>query len=115
MKRGELVIVDFRSNNPGLGVRPALILQNDNDNGRMSNTIVAQVTTNVKRAHEESQYLIGLSHPDWANSGLRRPSVVNCSNIYTVEQRDVVKVIGALSEATMGEINECLKVVLDIP
>ena len=111
MNRGNLVIIDFRPMNPAFGVRPALILQNDNDNARMRNTIVAQVTTNIRRAHEPAQYLIAPAHPDWAASGLHKPSVINCSNIYTVQQSDIAKVIGSVSEATMQEIHNCLKAV----
>jgi mRNA interferase MazF len=114
MNRGNLVIIDFRSMNPAFGVRPALILQNDKDNARMRNTIVAQVTPNIRRAGEETQYLIDPAHPDWASSGLHKPSVVNCSNIYTVQQNDVAKVIGSLSKGSMQEIHECLKAVFDM-
>ncbi len=114
VKRGDLVIVDFRSVNPSFGVRPALVIQNDVDNGRMSNTIVAQVTTNIRRAAEATQLLIDQHHPDWASSGLHRVSVVNCSNLYTSEQRDIARVIGNLSAGTMKQIDDCLKAALAI-
>jgi mRNA-degrading endonuclease toxin of MazEF toxin-antitoxin module len=39
--RGDVVIVDFRPVHPAAGVRPALVIQNDRDNARMSKTIVA--------------------------------------------------------------------------
>jgi mRNA interferase MazF len=114
VSRGDLVIVDFRSVNPSLGVRPALIVQNDVDNARMSNTIAAQVTTNVRRAAESTQLLIDRQHPDWAASRLHRPSVVNCSNIYTAEQRDIARVIGRLSDATLQQVDTCLKAALGL-
>ncbi len=44
MNRGDVVIVDIRTVNPLAKVRPAVIIQNDRDNGRMSNTILAQIT-----------------------------------------------------------------------
>jgi len=114
MNRGEVVIVDFRSVNPKAGVRPALVVQNDRDNARMSNTIVAQVTTNIRRLSQDTQILIDANHPDWASSGLRRTSVVNCSNVYTIEQSDVARIIGSLSAATMQRIDGCLKAALGI-
>ena len=114
MNRGDLVIVDFRPANPNAGVRPALVVQNDRDNLRMSNTIVAQVTTNIRRRSQDTQILVDTNHPDWASSGLRRPSVVNCSNLYTIEQSDVARIIGSLSVTTMQEVDACLKVALDI-
>ena len=115
MNRGDFVIVDFRPMNPRAGVRPALVVQNDRDNARMSNTIVAQVTTNIRRSAQDTQVLIDSAHPDWIASGLRNPSVVNCSNIYTIEHGDVARIIGSLSPATMRQIDQCLKTVLGIP
>lgn len=114
LHRGDLVIVDFRSVNPSLGVRPALVLQNDADNARMLNTIVAQVTSNVRRAAEPTQLLLDQQHPDWALSGLHRPSVVNCSNIYAVEQKHIARVIGRLSSTTMLRLGECIKTALGL-
>lgn len=109
MKRSDVVIVDFRSLNPALGIRPAIVIQNDRDNARMSNTVVVQVTTNLRRNLEDTQLLIDQSHSDWALSGLRHPSVINCSNIYTVRQSHIAKVIGRLSQGTMIELWKCIQ------
>jgi mRNA interferase MazF len=114
MTRGDIVIVDFRPVNPNAGVRPALVVQNDRDNARMNNTIVAQVTTNVRRAGQDTQILVDANHPDWAASGLRHPSVINCSNVYTIEQRDVARIIGSLSASTVKQIDACLKFALGL-
>ena len=110
--RGRLVIVDFSAVNPNAGVRPALIVQNDLDNARMQNTIVAQVTTNIRRAGNATQFLIDHAHPDWQLSGLMRPSVINCSNLATISQADIRKVIGTLSPATLRQLEACLKAAL---
>jgi mRNA interferase MazF len=114
MNRGDVVIVNFTPMNPAARTRPALIIQNDDDNRRMANTIVAQVTSNISRSHEKTQLLIDATHPDWSISGLRLPSAVNCSNVATIQQADVRQVIGSLSPATMEEIDECLKIALGI-
>ncbi|MEX0725134.1 MAG: type II toxin-antitoxin system PemK/MazF family toxin [Planctomycetaceae bacterium] len=110
--RSDLVIVDFRSTMPTAGVRPALVIQNDVDNQRMTNTIVAQVTTTLHRNLEKTQVPIDTTHPDGFASGLRRPSVINCSNIYTIRPTAVARVVGTLSDATMQEIEACLKAAL---
>ena len=95
-------------------MRPALVVQNDSDNARMNNTVVVQVTTNISRANLPTQLLIDSGHADWTRSGLKHPSVVNCSNIYTIEQADVAKVIGQLSKQTMHQVELCLKSVLNL-
>ena len=62
--RGDVVIVDFRPTNTAAKVRPAVVVQNDRDNARMKNTIIAQITSNVGRALEDTQLLIDQAHPD---------------------------------------------------
>lgn len=114
MRRGDVVVVDFTPTNAAASVRPALVVQNDRDNARMRNTVVAQITSNVRRAGEETQLLIDGSHPDRSASGLRLDSVVNCSNLATIEQQHVTRIIGSLSDATMRQIDECLKAALGI-
>ena len=109
--RGDVVIVDFGEL---AKVRPAVIVQNDRDNRRLSNTIVAQVTSNISRAHEPTQHLVDLGHVDWSVSGLRRPSVINCSNLVCIRQAHVVRSIGKLSADTLLTIDECLKSALGI-
>jgi mRNA-degrading endonuclease toxin of MazEF toxin-antitoxin module len=80
----------------------------------MGNTIVVQVTTSISRSHLDTQRLIEPQHPDWSRSGLRHPSAINGSNIYTIEQADVARTIGSLSEATMQQVNRCLMTALGL-
>lgn len=114
MKRGDVVTVDFSLYDPADKVRPGLIVQNDRDNMRMTKTIVALISTNLRRADEDTQYPIRNSHPDFGASGLYRGSAFNCSNLYTVRQSDISRVIGSLSPATMDEIDACLKAALGL-
>jgi mRNA-degrading endonuclease toxin of MazEF toxin-antitoxin module len=52
MKRGDVVILDHPfSDASGSKVRPALVVQADRDNARLSNTIVALITKNTSRVH----------------------------------------------------------------
>jgi mRNA interferase MazF len=45
MKRGDVVLLDYPySNGSGSKVRPALVIQNDRDNQRLSNTIVVLIS-----------------------------------------------------------------------
>ena len=115
VRHGNVVIVDFIPTQPSAGTRPALVVQNDRDNARMQNTIVAQITSNISRAREVTQLLVDPGHPSWASTGLRYPSVVNCSSLAAIRQQHVVRVIGSLSADLMKEIDECLKAALELP
>ena len=114
MKRGDIIVVDFAAYNPQEKVRPALVVQCDRDNARMSNTIVALITGNVRRAGQPTQLLLDQGRADFKASGLHKDSVVNCSNLVTIRQRDVIQVIGRLSTATMTEIDACMGSALEI-
>jgi mRNA-degrading endonuclease toxin of MazEF toxin-antitoxin module len=61
-----------------------------------------------------TQYLLARTHPDFPGSGLRRDSAVNCSNLYTIRQSDVSRIIGKLSMTTMEQIDACLKAALGL-
>jgi mRNA-degrading endonuclease toxin of MazEF toxin-antitoxin module len=116
MKRGDVVIVDW----PFFGTagsvqskpRPALVVQNDSDNARLTNTILAMITSMTRRSPEPTQLLIDITTPDGQRTGLRQSSVINCVNLLTVEKAKVLATIGELTPALMQKVNDCLKVAL---
>ena len=113
VNRGEVVLVDYPFTTGGAKVRPALVVQNDRDNGRMSNTIVAQISGNTTRVNEATQHLIELAAEPAC--GLARDSALIATNLLTMHQSDVLRVLGSLSAATMAQIDDCLRVALDLP
>jgi len=58
VKRGDVVIVDWPLNSPagirGSKRRPALVVQNDKDNVRLTNTILAMITSVTRRSGERT-------------------------------------------------------------
>jgi mRNA interferase MazF len=112
VRRGDVVLAlyPFAAGRGG-SRRPALVVQNDRDNGQLHNTIVAQITTNLRRAH----LLIERTTPEGQQAGLLHDSVVSCSNLATVYEDRIDRVIGHLSEAVMRRIDACLKAALGLP
>ncbi len=54
VRRGDVVLIDYPfSRGGGAKVRPALVVQNDRDNSRLENTIVAQITSRIDRAEHD--------------------------------------------------------------
>jgi mRNA interferase MazF len=116
VRRGDVVLIDFPfSAGGGAKVRPALVVQNDRDNVRLPNTIVAQITSATRRSLESTQTFISLASVEGQQSGLRQDSVVNCINIATLHESKILRILGALPSAFMTQINACLKVALEIP
>ena len=115
IQRGDVVIIDWPFSGGGGGkARPALVIQNDRDNARLTNTIVAMITSRTHRSSEPTQVLIDVSTPDGQRTGLHRTSVVNCANLFTVEQTKILHTIGKLSVTLMQQVDAALKAALDL-
>lgn len=114
--RGDVVLVDYPfSSGGGFKRRPALVLQNDRDNARLTSTIIAMITSHTARVYEDTQLLIDITTPEGQRTGLRQDSAVICNNLFTIEKRLVLQRIGALSANLMSQIDVCLKATLKLP
>lgn len=115
--RGDVVLVDFPFAGGGPSkVRPALVVQNNRDNQRLANTVVAMITSRTSRAlAEQTQLLIDLSAPDNRQSGLLITSAVNCASLFTLDRRKILRRLGHLPSALMTKADACLKSALDLP
>ena len=115
MKRGDVVIVEFPYADGGRGkVRPALVVQSDGDNHRLTNTIVAMITGNVAHASRPTQVLVDPATADGAASNLHGPSVVKCNNLVTIRRQDIKRIIGQLPAALLEQVNRGLRTALGL-
>ncbi len=116
VRRGDVVVIDWPfAGGGGSKPRPAVVIQNDRDNRRLANTIVVMVTGRVSRVGEPTQLPIDVGTPEGRQSGLHHNSVVNCANIFTVEQTNVIRTIGSVSAVLLQKINDCLRAALELP
>jgi mRNA interferase MazF len=112
---GEVVIVRFPfASGAGAKVRPALVVQNNRNNARLTNVIVAAITTTVHRSQEPTQLLITVATPEGQQSGLLHDSVISCENLATVDVSLIHRVIGTLSANLMAQVDDCLKTSLGL-
>ena len=98
--------------NPGRGSeqkgnRPALIIQNDVGNQYASTTIVAAITTTIKK------YPVTVLIPE-GKGGLKENSMVNLAQLLTVDKGRLTKKLGYLGEARMAEVDEAIRISLGI-
>jgi mRNA interferase MazF len=114
--RGDVVLLDFPfSDASGSKVRPAVVVQNDSKNRRMTSTIVVLVTKTVRRVRGDStQFLIQANSPDGKPAGIHFDSVVACTNLYTVHEDFVHYRIGRLPNSLIATLNDSLKAALGI-
>jgi mRNA interferase MazF len=112
--RGDIVVVRFPYSNGGSKMRPALVVQSDRYNSLLSKTVIAMITSNLRRTGEAAHLLIDPSHPDGASSRLQSKSLVSCNNLHTIEQTSINRRLGNLSDALMQQLDGCLKAALDL-
>src|SRR5262245_26536855 len=111
VQRGDVVLIDYPfTDASGAKVRPALVVQNNQRNAKLAETIVAFITKNLTHiGKDKTQFLIDLSTPDGKKSGLTVNSAVKCGKLFTVHETMIRKKIGAVSAALMSQINDCLR------
>ena len=115
--RGDIILINHPfSDASGWKVRPALVVQNDQRNAMLAETIVALITKNLKYvATDPTQLFIDLNTPDGKASGLNQDSAVKCGKLFTISEGLIHKRIGVLSVGLMKQVNDCLKRALDLP
>jgi mRNA interferase MazF len=116
ISRGDVVLLNYPfSSGRGTKIRPALVVQGDVNNHRLTNTIVAMITRTIQRVgFVSTQYLLDPATREGAAAGVLHPSAVTCENLLTVEQQLVLRKIGSLSPPAMQQINACLNAALDL-
>jgi mRNA interferase MazF len=112
MRRGEIWWADLpfpRGSEPAKR-RPVLVIQNDSMNRSAINTIVcATITTNLSLASASSNILL-----EKKDSGLERTSVINFSQIVTVDKSFFLQQVSMLSKPIIEKIDDALRIVFDI-
>lgn len=110
IEQGDVVWVDFsraRGSAPA-GKRPAVVLQHDRFNrSALATVVVAAITSKMKYSG-----LPGNVRLDRGEAGLPRSSVVNVTQIATVDRSDVLGKIGRLSSRRLVAVWEGVMVVL---
>lgn len=111
VKQGEIYWVDLGEPSgfePGYK-HPHIVIQNNIFNLSNINTVVVcSLTTNFKRAKAPGNVLLSKGE-----ANLSKKSVVNISQIYTVNKSDLIEKIGQVSEKRMDEILEGLNLLME--
>lgn len=112
MKRGELWWASLPApvgSGPGFR-RPVVIVQSNPFNqSRIGTAVVVIVTSNLALAEAPGNVRVGK-----AESGLARPSVVNVSQLVTLDRELLARRVRALPAETMRAIDEGLRLVLGL-
>ena len=116
VRRGDVVLVDYLfSDRTGSKVRPCLVVQNDQNNQRLDDIIIAAISSNTARGRNEpTQHVIEVANADGQQSGLLFDSAVQCENLVTIDGQFIIRKIGVLPKSIMMQIDDCLKIALGV-
>lgn len=113
VQRGDLWWADLgepRGSEPALR-RPVLVLQADSFNrSRLQTVVVASLTSNLRLATAPGNVVC---RP--RGTGLPSVSVVNVSQLSSLDRRFLIEPIGSLQPQAMHEVEEGVKLVLGLP
>ena len=106
-KRGDVVVVLFPNSDLRTAkLRPALVVQADNLNTGLAQTIIAMISSRMFRAGHASRVTVLLDSSEGKQSGLLTDSVVMTDNLATVANQAIDRVIGTLP---MTQVDAALK------
>ena len=111
IQQGEIYWIDLSdpSGSSPAYRHPHVVIQNNVFNqSRINTVVVCVITSNLKRAKAPGNVLL-----DEGEGNLPKQSVVNVSQIFTVDKGDLEEKIGMLSRKRVGEILAGVQLVLE--
>ena len=112
IKQGDIFWIDLgtpKGSAPGYR-HPHVVVQNNVFNQSKINTVVVcSLTSNLKRADAPGNVLI-----EKGEGGLKKDSVVNISQIITVDKSDLLEKIGTLSPLRIKQLIEGVKLLIEM-
>ncbi len=112
MLRGEVWWADLgdpRGSGPGFR-RPMLVVSSDAFNrSKIATVVCAVITSNLRLADAPGNVMLASG-----DGGLDRPSVVNCSQIVTLDKADLTERRGRLRNTQMRVVESGLRRVLNL-
>lgn len=112
MKRGEIwwaSLPEPAGSGPGLR-RPVLVIQSNPFNeSRIATVIVAVITSNLALAEAPGNVRLSKSE-----SGLPKPSVVNVSQVLTIDRSLLTGKVRSLSDTVIQKVNKGLRLALSL-
>lgn len=111
VQQGDIYWVDLGDpigSAPGYRHPHVVIQNNDFNNSRIRTVVVCALTSNLKRAQAPGNVLL-----DPGEANLTKPSVVNISQIFTVDRSQLDEKIGTLSPQRVRQVLDGLYLLLE--
>jgi mRNA interferase MazF len=111
IKRGDIILCDF---NPVIGteqsgIRPAVIIQIDRANAASPHTIVAPLTSRIRKSLLPSHVFVPIGV-----ANLTQDSVILCEQIRVIDKSRIIRVIGHLDREYITQLSVALCTILGL-
>jgi mRNA interferase MazF len=111
IKRGDIILCDF---NPVIGteqsgIRPDVIIQIDRANIASPHTIVAPLTSRIRKSILSSHVFVPIGI-----ANLTQDSVILCEQIRVIDKARIIRVIGHLDKEYLIQLNVALSTILGL-
>jgi len=94
--------------------RPAVVIQNDIGNAYGDNLILAAITSSVPAQEYPVHYRVHAGSAIAKEAGLDLDCIVKAEMIITVRKSSVIEKMGRFPPRAMAEIDQCLRVSLEL-
>src|SRR5450631_3988857 len=102
---GDVLLVPFPfTNQAGAKQRPAVVVSSNSYNAQRPDLVIMAITSQIRQPLGQGEALLA----DWNSAGLIKASVLK-PVFTTIEQRLVIRTLGALSAADMTGLRATLK------
>ncbi len=113
MIKGKVVLVPFPFDDlSSTKVRPAVCLTSPV--GIYNHIILAFITSKVSENLLETDILLGSSHVDFLETGLRVPSILKLNRLITVNKTVIKRELGQLSPSLQYEVDQKLRLLFEL-
>lgn len=110
IRQGDIFWVDLgqpSGSEPGYR-HPHLVIQNNIFNkSRISTVVVCSLTSNLQRAQSPGNVML-----DKGEANLTKQSVINITQIFTVDKKDLVEKIGSITSDRMRQVLEGIELLI---
>jgi mRNA interferase MazF len=111
IKRGDIILCDF---NPVIGteqsgIRPAVIIQIDRANAASPHTIVAPLTSRIRKSLLPSHVFVPIGI-----ANLTQDSVILCEQIRVIDKSRIIRALGHLDRDYIMQLNVALCTILGL-
>lgn len=111
IKQGDIYWIDFgipKGSEPGYR-HPHVVIQNNVFNiSRINTVVVCAITSNLKLINAPGNVLLKKGE-----GGLKKDSVVNISQIITLDKSDLIEKIGALPRLRIKQVIEGIRLLIE--